>query len=334
MCGRNISGGKTRANLPLTDITLDRFKEWFDPDFLRQLRTISLCGNFGDPIITPELVPILTYARSVSPKLYLTMNTNGSARKPDFWQDLAQLGVVVHFALDGATAESHARYRRHTRFPLILENARTFVAAGGRAVWEMLVFEHNDTEVEEAERLSKEIGFEEFVLKSTNRFYGEDQKVLDERGGQVDVLRPSGRFPPSLIGANRPRSGALRTCGIDCKVMHDKSVYVAADGMVFPCCWLGSSFIDRPGVPDSRFGKPGHAYLDRYEALLSMVGAENLNLANNPLAVIVNRYFSHLARGWLPGERRLEKCAQICGTTGIDPFTSTYVARKDLTVSA
>lgn len=334
MCGRNIDGGRTRENLPLTDITLGRFRDWFRPEFLRQLKTISFCGNFGDPIFAQDLVPILAHARSANPRIFLTLNTNGSARKAEFWRDLGHFGAVVHFALDGATAESHQRYRRHTRFEQILENARCFVAAGGRAVWDMLVFDHNEGEVGAAERLSREIGFEKFVLKSTNRFFRPEQQVLNERGEQVDTLRPSGSHPPALDARNRPRSDTLRSCAIDCKVMKDRSVYVAADGTVFPCCWLGSSFIDRPGLPDSRFGQPGHEYLERFEALVSMLGAENLNLAKNPLPVIVNRYFPHFARGWLPGDMRLEKCAQICGTTGLDPFTSTFVAEKDWRVSA
>lgn len=37
-----------------------------------------------------------------------------------------------------------------------------------------LVFQHNEHQVEEAERLASELGFKEFAIKSTSR-YGEKQ---------------------------------------------------------------------------------------------------------------------------------------------------------------
>jgi ubiquinone/menaquinone biosynthesis C-methylase UbiE len=47
---------------------------------------------------------------------------------------------------------------------------KAFIAAGGRARWDFLIFEHNQHQVEEAEALATKWGFEKFVAKKTGRF--------------------------------------------------------------------------------------------------------------------------------------------------------------------
>ena len=37
-------------------------------------------------------------------------------------------------------------------------NMRAFIAAGGRARWDYLIFEHSECDVERAEQLAKEVG--------------------------------------------------------------------------------------------------------------------------------------------------------------------------------
>jgi hypothetical protein len=328
MCGRNIAGGRTRANLPLDEITLADFVDWFSPAFLAQLSTLTFCGNFGDPIIAQDCLPMLEHARRMNRRLHLNLITNGSARPASFWSDLGSLGASAHFALDGATADSHQRYRRHTRFDTILGNARTFIAAGGQATWDMLVFAHNQHEVEAARAMARAMGFDRFVLKSTTRFNGPDHRVLDDAGQEIDRLHPSDRFPAPAL-AQKPGPDALATCAIQCKVIPQGSVYVAATGHVFPCCWLGALLHEKPGLPDSRGnGRPAATH-QSYHDLVARIGEDRLNLRHTPLAVIIERHLPHFARAWGPGPGRLMKCAQICGQTGVDAFASTYVSTDE-----
>lgn len=322
MCGRNVAGGRPRANLPLNEVTLAEFVAWFSPAFLRQLSTLTFCGNFGDPIIAQDCLPMLEHARRMNRRLHLNLITNGSARPASFWSDLGALGAHAHFALDGATEETHRRYRRHTRFGTILQNAATFMGAGGRATWDMLVFSHNEHEVETARTMARQMGFERFVLKSTTRFNGPDHRVLDDDGREVDRLHPSERFPAPALAA-RPDRQALASCPIRCKVIPEGSVYVAATGHVFPCCWLGAILHEKPGLPDSRKSSAVH---QSFHELVGRIGEDRLNLRETPLAVIVERYLPHFTRAWGPGPERLMKCAQICGQVGIDAFTSTYLS--------
>lgn len=72
-----------------------------------------------------------------------------------------------------------------------MKNVKAFIGAGGRAKWAYLVFQHNEHQVEEAERLASELGFKEFAIKSTSR-YGEKQnpsrKTYNRKGEQDNIL--------------------------------------------------------------------------------------------------------------------------------------------------
>ena len=53
---------------------------------------------------------------------------------------------------------------------------------GGIAQWDYIVFKHNEHQVEEARKLSKELGFFEFQIKKTSRFFKtlyENDEFLD-----------------------------------------------------------------------------------------------------------------------------------------------------------
>jgi MoaA/NifB/PqqE/SkfB family radical SAM enzyme len=322
MCARNLHGGRTRANLPLEDIALADFRAWFPDDFLGQLDNLLMCGNFGDPIVARDCLPICAHARRRNPGIHLSMNTNGSARGRGFWRELARLGVTVRFGIDGATAASHARYRRNTRLATVLANAEAFIAAGGTAIWDMLLFRHNEDEIAAAEAIARSLGFRRFVPKSSNRFGADAWDVRDESGAVVDRLQPSLRHPPIA----KPAPEVLTACAIDCRVARTRSIYVSAGGLVFPCCWLAQLVFDRPGAPDSRSAQPFMA--DRIAGLLEMVeeiGPGNLDLHRTPLADIVDHYLPRFARGWVPGSGRLEQCARTCGRHGPDRIASEYV---------
>ena len=334
MCARNIQGGRTRGNIPMQDISLAEFEAWFSDDFLARLGLIRLCGNFGDPIIAKDCLPIVERFRAINPDAAIVMNTNGSARDEAFWEGLAQNGVTIRFGIDGARAESHERYRRKTDFDRILANARTFVAAGGEAIWDMLVFSHNDEEIDAATDLARETGFRQIVIKSTARFGGDEAKVQDDSGTVVDELAPSLRYPPAAR-SERSDPFVIRSCNIHCRVLRPPEIYVGASGHVFPCCWLGQYLFETPGVADSSFAQDGQhpgrqAKIVNYRAAIDAIGAHNLDLNHLPLEAIVSRSLPRFADHWDRNDKRLEVCARTCGDFGTDRFEATFQETRDL----
>lgn len=173
MCARNLNGGEVNPYLHNNELTIDDIKKIFAIDFVQQLKRIYMCGNYGDPAVARDTLEAFKYFREHNEKLLLSMHTNGSMKKPEWWAELARVingrGYVV-FSIDGLKDTNHL-YRQGTVWKTIMKNVEAFIKAGGRARWDFIVFAHNEHQVEEAEQLSKDMGFEKFQYKKSARFF-------------------------------------------------------------------------------------------------------------------------------------------------------------------
>jgi MoaA/NifB/PqqE/SkfB family radical SAM enzyme len=272
MCSRNFSGGATNPTLPLVELSLSDAKTIFPPEFVRQLNLVYACGNYGDPMVAKDCLEIFAYLRECNPELRLCMHTNGSARRPEWWADMARVmktgSHYMRFGLDGLKDTNHL-YRRRTNWEVVMENAQAFIDAGGRAEWDYLVFRHNEHQVEEARALSKEMGFKEFYVRKTGRFKSDKDLQTVNR---VEVLDNAGEFDYWLEEPTNPEylnpafedldqikqrygtySAYLDTVQIYCKVAEKGKVYISAEGLVLPCCWLGSIFTTKRSAQRDQF---------------------------------------------------------------------------------
>jgi MoaA/NifB/PqqE/SkfB family radical SAM enzyme len=295
MCPRRINGGILNPLFELTEIDLDTFKKWFNVAFIEQLDRINLCGNLGDPIIARECLEILEYIRSINPTMYLGMHTNGSARNPEWWSKLAKINVKVTFGIDGL-ADTHKLYRIDTDFDKIIENATSFINAGGVADWAMLVFEHNEHQIDDCRALSQKIGFNKFTLKHTSRFQDNKLHVIDDDGRTTHILYPTQKSKDMI--PKIAESLKIDKPYISCKAKQGKELYVGATGAVSPCCWLDLSWI----IPrhESRV-----EYMDRINMLPSLRKQTFEEIFNS-------NYFNLIADTW--NDKPLKECARQCGT--------------------
>jgi MoaA/NifB/PqqE/SkfB family radical SAM enzyme len=262
MCARNIHGGALNPDMPLSEMSLADIKVILLPDFIRQLKRIYACGNYGDPIVARDCVEVFRYLREHGPDLNLCLHTNGSARRPEWWRELAQVMQqgphYLRFGIDGLEDTNHL-YRRGTDWKTVMRSAETFIEAGGRAEWDFLVFKHNEHQVEEAQKLAQEMGFKEFFVRKTGRFLSAGELETSDR---FDVLDKKGRFEywleqPENLEYKNPAYGNLEQVknhygeyqtyldevDINCKVAGAKrKIYLSAQGYALPCCWLGAVF--------------------------------------------------------------------------------------------
>ena len=173
MCARNINGGEDNPQLPGTELSLVKCKKIFNPEFIAQLKRMYMCGNYGDPVSAKDTLEVFKYFREHNSQMNLAMYTNGSAKKPEWWKELASVlgkNSYVVFSLDGLADTNHL-YRQNTVWSKIMENAQAFINAGGRARWDFIVFAHNEHQVDEAEELANKMGFEKFQYKKSARFF-------------------------------------------------------------------------------------------------------------------------------------------------------------------
>lgn len=304
MCGRNVQGGIDNPFMIPGEITFAQFKSWFNPDFIKQLDKLFMCGNLGDPIIASDTLEVFAYCRDLNPNISLSMNTNGSARTRRFWEQLAELQVAIHFGIDGLE-DTHSIYRRGTDFNAIIKNATTFINHGGYAMWDMLVFDHNKHQVDECQQLSNQLGFKEFKSKNTSRFKEQSLTVLDKKGKPVYKIYGTDRSK-ELTSKLTEQNLDIPKITINCKVQQEKSIYVAATGNVSPCCWL-----DMEWMPHPSFSR-----IDFMEKL-----GQFKNLHTETLEeMFESGYFKTIEDKW--GCDPLRECSKQCGT--IDRFNEQF----------
>lgn len=324
MCGRMTDDGAEQPFLRGREMTLATVKEIFTPGLLRQLTRFRLCGNFGDPAVARDVEPVLRYLRSTAPSLRLTMNTNGGVRPREWWYEIANVfrssGSAVLFAIDGL-ADTHAIYRRRTSFERVLENAEAFVRGGGRAHWVFLVFEHNEHQIQAARSLARSIGFQQFTVKRTKRFGDRAGRVTwnrtyrDARDSALVQLRA-----PNNEEYRNPRLRAVDAgCAIggedalpDCRAMRERSLYVSAGGLLFPCCWLGAEFAAAEADPERS---------DWRKLVDELGGAAAIDLRRLALReILAGPLFErlHLLLGEFPHDENdppLKTCVRVCSPT-------------------
>ena len=144
-CLRNNNGVSINPYLVLTELTIKDIKEIFSREFVKQLKGMYMCGNYGDPIVAQDTLIIYQYFRGLNTEMKLSMNTNGSTRDANWWQELARIfgkRGEVKFGLYGMR-DTHHIYRQGTDWEKIIENAQNFIKAGGQAVWEFIIFQHS-----------------------------------------------------------------------------------------------------------------------------------------------------------------------------------------------
>ena len=121
-------------------------------------------GQVGESSLAEDMHDIVDYIVKSNNNLeYLSLTTNGGTHDTDWWYKLGSLmsqmrwGEVV-FAIDGL-ADTHSLYRVGVDWHKVTDNARAYIAGGGRAQWRMLTFKHNEHQVDECRKLSEEWGF-------------------------------------------------------------------------------------------------------------------------------------------------------------------------------
>jgi len=180
-----------------------------------------MCGDYGDPAAGKHTLEIYRYVKEINPTITLGMNTNGAIRSTMWWEELANIMTgkldYVVFSLDGLEDTNHI-YRVNVNWKKVIENAKAFINKGGHAHWDMIVFEHNQHQVNLCEQQAKDLGFTWFRAKVSRRHSFSPVTFLHPPKGWKDPVVTSGK--------------------IECEAIREKSKYISADGRIFPCCYI------------------------------------------------------------------------------------------------
>ena len=305
-CDRNKNGGEDNQYLTGAELTDTDYKDIFSPSFIGQLKSIYMCGNLGDPCISKYSLDGYRHFR----------------------QELADIigkkGIVT-FSVDGLEDTNHL-YRQKVKWEKVVENAQAFIDAGGRARWDYLVFKHNEYQVEEANQLANKMGFEEFRAKKTGRFFstithkgkpehqgtnrkGEDTQKL-EIPKQEKFVNKALKKESVIIDKHGSMEEYYKTCEISCKVQKQKSIFISAEGLFLPCCWVA-------GQMYKWYWKPKHSDVWKFMDL------QDLNVKKNSLKEVMEGPFLKAIEESWQHPYRPKVCANKCGV-GFDAYSEQF----------
>jgi hypothetical protein len=170
---------------PETGITRTRHAGMLDFELFR--RVIDEAGaslgrvdffNYGEAFLHKRAIEMCEYMKARFPHIYLYTSTNGLAFTEEQVRRLVHSGIdEVTFSIDGATAESYAKYRKRGDFEKAIRNLRAAAEEKRRAGrdlpfinWRYILFTHNDSDEEmtRARDMAGEMGIDRLCWELTD----------------------------------------------------------------------------------------------------------------------------------------------------------------------
>lgn len=239
------------------DMPLSTFKKILENE---DLRDVQLCCNRGEAIFHPEIDVFINMIKEHGYRF--EMNTNGDRFEPNWWYDLGKKmtrGDQIIFALDGLKT-THEYYRK-TRWSKVFKNMKAFIDGGGHAIWQMILYKHNEHQVKMIKNLSKSVGCTETWIINSRQYNEKYQKPVGKFG----------KTKEDILLENIPSK-------INCRFFYGERVYIGVDGQVWPCCFTRCHF---------GFKERAYAGNPVTEAVKEQI--DYINAANTPLNEIVEK---------------------------------------------
>lgn len=347
-CPRYVNNSPiVKPSITETQIRLDQFKQWFPPELLKSIESITFCGNFGDPMTATDIVEILEYCEE-NKIVKIDLHSNTGLRSEEVWSNIGQIFArnadwTVEFSVDGLADTNHI-YRRGVVWKNVERNIKAYTQHGGYSIWEFLVFRHNEHQVDEVKAVAKSLGVRKVrIKKALNLDNGQrlvTMPAIDKHGNLEYVIEPPSikqyrnlenplskkviqldfTFDPTepkgidIPPVNTPSLDTLQhwdQVSVICRA--NESCYVSANGLVAPCCWVGITY--------PMFGDTFNTNWDAVQLknTIEAYGFDKFNLHNSSLLEIINSGYLDdvFAASWQKSSvlfGKLAICANTCGS--------------------
>jgi len=220
-CPRTQMAALSKRPFPRHDLDLDLLLRFLACDSGKLVKHFLLCGNHGDPIYYPDLLPLVEALRPAT----FSISTNGSHVKPAFWHGLSAAmtpGDTIYFSIDG-TRETNHLYRRNADWHSIMQGLDIMARSPARVVWKTLVFSFNQHQLAEIKQLAEDRGA--IFHHETTGYFGDES------------LRPR----PHLVRQDLTHEHSRSAADIDPRCADHARGFVSADGYYWPCCLISSA---------------------------------------------------------------------------------------------
>jgi len=173
-CARtNEETGEKNEWVKLKHMDLEVFKRRLSNLKTIELDDIEFCGEYGDPMMHPEIDTFIETALKYAPKV--SISTNGGLRQPEWYKNISvKYGkrLEINFAIDGTDHETNWKYREGVDFQRAMDNMIAFTRNGeNRADWWFLIFDWNWHQVPLAKQMADDMNAR-ITFRYNNRSYG------------------------------------------------------------------------------------------------------------------------------------------------------------------
>lgn len=144
-------------------------------------RIIVLCGDYGDPMMHPQIQDYIDYGTSNGHTIII--HTNGGLRTTKFYEHNAKnKNLELVFGIDGTSQESNQKYRVNVDYNKAMSNMLCFAKNGGKTQWDYLLFTYNIDEMSKAIEICKQnkIKFMPTINNRPWEYRIEDPNVINQ----------------------------------------------------------------------------------------------------------------------------------------------------------
>lgn len=198
------------------DMTMDEFK------FIADKYDVFFCGQVSDPIYNKNFKDMLKYLHDNGKDT--SVHTAAYRDNEKFYLDLfnAHPKAMWVFGIDGLPNSSF-KHRINQKSEKLFNMMIKAKSIGMNVVWQMIVFDYNENQIETCEYTAKELGIG-FRLIHSNRF--EDANLKPSQNYHVQRSKEIGsRLDPACLKGRELGHSAM--------------------GYITPCCWLAEGNVEK-----------------------------------------------------------------------------------------
>lgn len=185
--------------------------------------------GIGEPFLNRELIDMMIYCSDNN--IDVSVHTHGMFVTEEIFKKLVNIKTELRitFSLDGVTNDSYGIYRVGGNFEKVFNNLVSLINFKNnnnlfniKAVWQFLLMQGNQHELERVKKIAKKIKADELVVKDIimTGEVKDDRYLLVARKEFVKKKKHESRKDVDCV----------------CEYINPGSVFVLWDGSVVPCC--------------------------------------------------------------------------------------------------
>ena len=186
----------------------------------------------GEPYLSKDFLDMVRYAKKK--RIYTSSSTNAHYLNDEMARKTVESGLDrLIISIDGTTQEAYEAYRKRGHLSKVIDGTKNLIkwkkelkSSSPHLVFQFLVVQQNEHQIEELHDLANELGVDEVVLKTA--------QVYDYENGNALIPKQEkySRYKKLSNGKFELKNKLLNQCW---KMWH--SCVFTWDGKVVPCCF-------------------------------------------------------------------------------------------------